>query len=158
MSCPCGSGRELESCCGPIHAGAPAPTAEALMRARYSAYARGEIDFLVASHQAPPGDEVDRDAIAKWAGEAQFLGLEIVATEKGGPDDDEGMVEFIARYRGAGRELRHHERSRFGRADGRWMYLDGREVKAPPARSAKVGRNDPCPCGSGMKYKRCHGS
>ena len=26
-----------------------------------------------------------------------------------------------------------------------------------PARAAKVGRNDPCPCGSGKKYKKCHG-
>jgi SEC-C motif domain protein len=156
MSCPCGRPADVERCCGPFIAGAPPPTAEDLMRARYTAYVRGDVDFIVATHRAPPGEEVDRDAVLRWSREAEWLGLEVVAVEGGGPDDETGMVEFVARWRAAGRDHRHHERSKFGKVDGRWMYLDGREV--PERRAPTPGRNDPCPCGSGKKYKRCHGS
>jgi SEC-C motif-containing protein len=157
--CPCGSGKPLAACCGPILDGAPAPTAEALMRSRYSAYVTGNIDHIVATHDAPKQDEVDRDATKKWAEESEWLGLEIVATEKGGADDDEGMVEFRAKYKAQGNVITHHERSRFRKKDGRWLYVDGVQVKPPPVRAvATAGRNDPCPCGSGKKFKRCHGA
>ena len=80
-------------------------------------------------------------------------------TEAGGPDDQEGVVEFIARYRTGGSAHAHHERSRFRRVDGRWYFVDGQMVKPTPVRAAPtVGRNAPCPCGSGKKYKRCHGA
>ena len=127
------------------------------MRARYTAYTRADVDFLVATHRPPSGEEVDRAATEKWAKESEWLGLEVVATEAGGPDDDKGIVEFVARWKAGGHELRHHERSTFAKIDGAWKYVDGKEVKPPPVRSVKVGRNDPCPCGSGKKYKRCHG-
>jgi SEC-C motif-containing protein len=157
--CPCGAGRPFSACCGPFLAGAPAPTAEALMRSRYTAYVRGDVEHVLRTHRAPSGAEVDRAAVERFAREASWRGLEIVATERGGVDDDEGVVEFIARYQQGGRELAHHERSTFARVDGRWMFVDGAAVKAAPARRAagQVGRNDPCPCGSGKKYKRCHG-
>ena len=149
--CPCGSGTAYGACCGPLHDGAPAATAEALMRSRYTAYVRGAIDYLVETHDG----EVDRAGIETWARESRWLGLEIVAVERGGERDDEGMVEFIARGQSRGQPFAHHERSRFRRVAGRWRYLDGTQ---PPARAqAKPGRNDPCPCGSGKKYKRCHG-
>ena len=84
----------------------------------------------------------------------------MVRVEAGGKEDDRGVVEFIARYKQKGVEHRHHERSRFARGeDGRWMYLDGDTVKPPPVlRGEKVGRNQPCPCGSGKKYKKCCGA
>ena len=158
-ACPCGSERSFEQCCAPYLAGATAPTAEALMRSRYTAYTRGDVDYVVNTHRAPPGEDVDRAAVEQFAREARWRGLEIVATERGGPDDDAGVVEFIARYEQNGNAQQHHERSTFARADGRWVFVDGTQVKAAPARRAadKVGRNDPCPCGSGKKYKRCHG-
>src|SRR5512143_2926493 len=99
MTCPCGRPAELESCCGPILAGAPAPTAEALMRARYTAYTRGDVDFLIATHRPESGDEVDREATERWSRESEWLGLEVVATEKGGEGDDTGTVEFVARWK-----------------------------------------------------------
>jgi uncharacterized protein YchJ len=88
---------------------------------------------------------------ATWAREAQWHGLEIVATEAGGPDDETGTVEFIARYSAKGAPVAHHERSTFKKIDGRWFYMDGDMVKPRPVvRDApRVGRNDPCPCGSG---------
>jgi SEC-C motif domain protein len=156
--CPCGSGATLEACCGKFHAGTPAPTAEALMRSRYSAYVLGDIDYLVRTHHLPKGEEVDRETAERWSKESEWLGLEVLATEKGGPEDSEGMVEFAARYRAGGSEHRHHERSTFRRIGGEWRFIDGREVRPPPVRSEKIGRNDPCPCGSGKKYKRCHGA
>ena len=82
------------------------------------------------------------------------------STDAGGVDDDEGEVEFVARYRSGGSaEIEHHERATFKRWEGRWYYLDGDLVRPRPVvRSGpKVGRNDPCPCESGRKYKKCCG-
>jgi SEC-C motif domain protein len=158
MTCPCGSNLERTTCCGPLLAGAPAPSPEALMRSRYTAYVVGDIDHIVRTHQPAAGEEIDRDAVERFSRESEWEGLSIVATDRGGPDDSEGEVEFIARYRAAGREHAHHERAIFRRVEGRWMFIDGKEIKPPPVRrEAKPGRNDPCPCGSGKKYKRCHG-
>jgi SEC-C motif domain protein len=157
-ACPCGGG-ELAACCGPILDGTiAAPTAEKLMRSRYSAYALGKLDHVVATHDPASRDRVDRDAAAAWSQQSTWLGLDVVATEAGGEADDAGIVEFIARFSIGGRVTAHHERSTFARKDGAWFYVDGETLKAKPvAREAKVGRNEPCPCGSGKKYKKCHG-
>jgi SEC-C motif-containing protein len=127
------------------------------MRSRYSAHALGLIDYLMATWEARG---VDREAIARWARESEWLGLEIVATERGGSGDSDGIVEFRARYRDKRSATHvHHERSRFRRRDERWVYVDGETPAARPVqRAATVGRNDPCPCGSGKKYKRCCGA
>jgi SEC-C motif-containing protein len=157
--CPCGNEREYEQCCGPIIAGGPAPTAEALMRSRYTAYVRGEIDYIMSSQDPNTGGDVDRDAIEKWSRESEWLGLKIVAKERGEKDDTEGVVEFIARHRISGNELAHHERAQFRREGGNWLFVDGEPVKPKPiVRGEKIGRNDPCTCGSGKKYKKCHGA
>jgi SEC-C motif-containing protein len=161
MACPCGTGLELEACCGSIISGArAAPTAEALMRSRYTAYALKNAEYVVQSHDPEQRDDTDLDATRDWAERTTWLGLEVLDTEAGGPDDDEGVVEFVARFADAqGREHRHHERSTFVRRDGRWYFQDGKMVQAPVTRGApKVGRNDPCPCGSGKKHKKCCGA
>jgi len=121
--CPCGSGDVYAACCGLLHDGVPAETALALMRSRYTAYVRGDVDYLAATQRAP----IDRAAVAKWSRDTLWLGLEIVATERGGPDDRDGIVEFIARGATAGKPFAQRERSRFERdADGRWIYTTGR--------------------------------
>jgi len=157
LPCSCGSGLVEDACCGPIIAGADAPTALALMRSRYTAYVRGAIDHVVASHAAETRAQVDRAAAAQWSRDTRWLGLEIVATSAGGPGDSEGVVEFIARGITRGAAFAQRERSRFRRSDGRWYYVDGVAAAEPVRRAAAPGRNDPCPCGSGKKYKRCHG-
>jgi SEC-C motif domain protein len=157
-ACPCGSGAAEAACCGPILAGAAAPTAVALMRSRYTAYLRGAIDHVIATHAAQTRGEVDRAAATRWSHDTQWLGLEIVASSAGGPTDDDGTVEFIARGVTRGTPFAQRERSRFRRTDGRWYYVDGTAVAEPIRRTAAPGRNDPCPCGSGKKYKRCHGA
>lgn len=153
--CPCGSSRDFESCCGPYLAGVPAPTAEALMRARYTAYTRKEMAYLHDTLAGEARADYNESEAVAWAQQAEWRGLEIVATEAGGPDDSQGMVEFTARYRIKGKDVSHHERSLFRREDGRWYYVDGETPKPETRRVEKVGRNDPCPCGSGKKYKKC---
>ena len=157
-ACPCQSGATYDDCCGPVIAGeAQAKTAEALMRARYTAYTQGEIDFVVASHDPDTAEEVDREASENWSKEAEWLGLDIVRTSEGGEGDERGEVEFIARYRMGGGDLAHHEVATFRRREDGWHYLDGDMVKAKPVvrEGPKVGRNEPCPCGSGKKFKKC---
>ena len=157
--CPCCSGKEFADCCEPILKGVPAPTAEALMRARYSAYATKDIDFLHDSSCGPALKEFNRDDVQKWAETAEWLGLEIHRVEAGGEGDERGEVEFTARYKVKETEYRHHENAQFRRVDGAWRFSDGKIVGPEPKRreEPKVGRNDPCPCGSGKKYKKCCG-
>lgn len=154
--CPCQSGLSFAACCGPILAGAPAPTALALMRSRYTAYARGDVAHLVRT--LAPEHRAGFDAADVRAGmqTTQWLGLEILGTEDGGAADSSGIVEFVARFQAQGQMRALHERSRFRRdeGDGNWVYVDG-ETAVQPAK--KPGRNDPCPCGSGRKFKHCCG-
>lgn len=155
--CPCGSGLELDACCGPYVAGEKnAPTAEALMRSRFTAYALGNMGYLHSTlSKAEQGDE---EMSADDVNATVWQSLEIRATEAGGENDTTGMVEFIARYKAHGEQHAHHERSTFCREDGRWVYESGIIApKAAPVTSTKVGRNDPCPCGSGKKFKKCCG-
>ncbi len=129
-ACPCGSGIPESGCCGPILDGVPAPTALALMRSRYTAFVRGAIDHLIDTHDPSTRGSVDRASIAKWSRETEWKGLEIVATERGGEDDDDGVVEFIARGVTRGTPFAQRERSRFRRVDGAWYYLDGKVSRA----------------------------
>jgi SEC-C motif domain protein len=123
MRCPCGRSADYDACCGVFIQGWDVPeTAEALMRSRYTAYARAEIDYLVATHD--PAQSPDRKGIARFAREAEFLGLQIVTTRAGLKEDDSGMVEFLARFKERGQDRVLHERSRFRRIEGRWFYVD----------------------------------
>jgi len=157
VPCPCGSGDLLAECCQPFIDGEKAaPTAEVLMRSRYTAYARGEVDYLVRTHDPEKRVPALRENVAKWAASANFKRLEVHATEAGGESDDRGMVEFTATWMEGGEERSLRERSTFIRRGGRWFYVKGTTPsQQPQVRSEKVGRNDPCPCGSGKKYKKC---
>ena len=104
--------------------------------------------------------DFDRNATAKWASESEWKQLDILATEGGEADDEEGFVEFRAVFSEAGGEdMAHTERSRFVKEGDRWYYVDGLLPTPVTYRreEEKVGRNDPCPCGSGKKYKKCCG-
>jgi SEC-C motif-containing protein len=159
--CPCGSGKSYAECCEPIIKGKiKAPTPEALMRSRYSAYAKTEVEHVIKSTAPEQRKGLDENATRAWSQNSQWTGLEIVSTEKGGPDDDTGSVEFIATYTEGGVAKRHHEKGLFRKIRGSWYYEDGEMVKQQPVvrEEPKVGRNDPCPCGSGKKYKKCCGT
>ena len=161
MACECGLGPSTDECCGRFLSGEAHPeTAEALMRSRYTAYTKQNIDYVFGTHDPQTASNQDKTYAEKWARDAKWDGLEIVSTEKGGPEDTEGVVEFKAKYRIDHQPAVHHERSRFRKEDGRWYYVDGELVKAQTMKreQPKVGRNDPCPCGSGSKYKKCCGA
>ena len=120
--CPCRSGKALDACCGPYLDGtALAPTAEALMRSRYSAFATAKIDYLQETLLPETREDFNREEIEAWAKNSAWTGLEVRFTEAGG-EEAPVAVKTIVR-------------------------------EAP-----RVGRNDPCPCGSGKKYKKCHGA
>ncbi|MFT3692428.1 MAG: YchJ family metal-binding protein [Kofleriaceae bacterium] len=125
-ACPCGSGAESAACCDPILAGTPAPTALALMRSRYTAYTRGNVDYLIATQDPERVEPNARAEIKKFTRGTLWYGLEIVATEAGGIDDDTGIVEFVASGMTRGQNFRQRERSRFRRdAKRHWIYVDG---------------------------------
>lgn len=126
-ACPCGrldaqkKPLAFSACCGPClddFAGTPAPDAQALMRSRYSAFVLGRSDYLLATwHPSTRPATLGLQPGVKW------LGLEVRAFRV--TDADHAEVEFVARSREAGRATRLHERSRFVREQGRWLYLDG---------------------------------
>jgi SEC-C motif-containing protein len=123
QSCPCGSGTSYDACCGRLHRGAAqAVTAEELMRSRYAAYAVGDTDHLFRTWH--PRTRPEQPATQAKGG-LTWHGLEILDTVAGGPDDDTGEVEFRARYRAGAVTGELHERSRFARRAGRWVYVDG---------------------------------
>jgi len=158
--CPCKSGKTYGECCAPIIAGeAKAETAEQLMRARYSSYVTGDVGFLKASAVEKAQEDYNEDAAKAWSAQAEWHGLEIIRTEKGGAKDKTGVVEFRALYTANGEFCNHHERSTFVKEKGEWRFEDGEMLKEEPVvrEEPKVGRNDPCPCGSGKKYKKCCG-
>jgi len=157
--CPCGSDKKLDNCCGPLLAGAAAPTAEALMRSRYTAFALGNVGYLADTLAADIRAEFDRIEAESTARDTKWQGLEIRAVTDGGAEDATGTVEFVARFNLRGKPHVHHELSTFGREQGRWVCAGGQmDPKAPPRHVVKVGRNEPCPCGSGKKYKKCCGA
>ncbi|MFE6363332.1 YchJ family protein [Streptomyces sp. NPDC057806] len=115
--CPCGRSEPYETCCGRFHSGAAAaPTAEALMRSRYCAFVRGNAPYLLRTwHPRTRPARLDLDPAMKWTG------LEILAATEGSAFHATGTVTFRASFRGGSL----HERSRFERVDGAWVYVDG---------------------------------
>jgi SEC-C motif-containing protein len=154
--CPCGSGKAFSACCAPILAGAAATSPEAMMRSRYSAYVLCDVPHLERSLAPESRHDFDPAATEHWAKSVEWRGLQILSTFVTGADQDRGQVEFVAKFLQDGALQTFHERGRFRRHDGSWVYVDGDMIRAPVVRATpKLGRNEPCPCGSGKKYKHC---
>jgi SEC-C motif-containing protein len=118
LACPCGSGDDYDACCGRLHAGVPAPTAEALMRARYSAFAVGDLGYLLGTyHQSSRPEAFSLDRSIEW------IRLAVLETEDGGLFDSAGTVRFRAVYVRDAKRGVMDEKSRFVREDGRWTYV-----------------------------------
>ncbi|MBC2903378.1 YchJ family protein, partial [Streptomyces cupreus] len=116
-ACPCGLSEPYEKCCGRYNSGAAAaPTAEALMRSRYSAFVKGNVPYLLRTwHPRTRPERLDLDPGMKWTG------LDILAATDGSAFHSTGTVTFRASFRGGSL----HERSRFERVEGAWVYVDG---------------------------------
>lgn len=146
--CPCGSSRQFAECCAPVIADhSRAETAEQLMRSRYTAFTLANNEYLLESwaEATRPGELNAEDDSIQW------IQLEIHGTEKGEKQDNEGFVTFTASFLSSGHLCKLHEKSSFVKEDGLWYYVNGETEST----TGKVGRNAPCPCGSGKKYKRC---
>jgi len=157
-NCPCGTDQPYENCCEPAHTGTtPSKTAEALMRSRYCAYVKKCIPYLGESLHPDHREDWSEENTKRWADNSEWLSLDIISTEAGLEKDERGIVEFSAAYTEANQKHSHHEISTFQKIDKRWYYVDGETPKPMTVRHElpKVGRNDPCPCGSGKKYKKC---
>lgn len=163
--CPCRSGTAFAACCQPYLLGtAQAPTAVALMRSRCAAFCEGNAGYLVLTRHSTTRDPAERRDLDRSIAEIRWQNLLIVETNRGGPDDSAGIVQFVAAFRKVPRPLlmaasgkddagphQLHERSRFERENGLWRYVDGDAL--PPLRQK---RNVPCWCGSRRKAKDCH--
>lgn len=173
MLCPCGTENQFENCCEPYLKGSKMPeTAEKLMRSRYSAFVKGNIEYLKTTLAPESRTDFDVAATRKWAEQAEWKGLKIMSTTLGTENDNKGTVEFVATYATEGEALDHHEVSQFRKSDsGQWFFVDGDSHTHPEGEThhhhekpqtvvregPKIGRNDPCHCGSGKKFKKCHG-
>lgn len=157
--CPCGSGLQYSECCEIYISGKEsAPTAEKLMRSRYSAFVVHNADYIYGTHDPSTRSQVNLEEIKTWSEESEWLGLQILETSGGQVGDTQGLVEFMATYAVNGKKTQHREKSTFNYIDGQWYFTDGKVVQETFRRDGpKVGRNEPCPCGSGKKFKRCCG-
>ena len=155
--CPCQSGATYQACCEPYITGrVKPPTALALMRSRYTAYTQENRGYLLATWdpETVPSDLTFKGNTVEWTG------LEILSHSAGQPGDSSGRVEFQAFFRAGNQTSKLRENSRFRKDADQWLYIDGDVARAPNktvSTKIKVGRNDPCPCGSGKKFKRCCG-
>ncbi len=130
------------------------------MRSRYTAYTTARIDYITETHDPRTRDSLNPEEARAWAEGVEWLGLEILATAAGGLEDSKGTVDFVARFKNEEGEQEHRERSTFvKRAES--MVLRRRQASRSSDRAARLaqGRSQhPCPCGSGKKFKKCHGA
>ena len=154
QECPCGSGQPFAGCCRPILAGErPAATAEALMRSRFTAHVARDYRHLhrtyLPTSQEPYIPE-DDPAPRTWT-------RLVIHDHQPAAKPDMATVDFTAYFQEGDQEQALHEKAEFKRIEGAWFYTGPIRQGPAPIRTtqAKVGRNDPCPCGSGKKYKQC---
>ncbi|MEW5559751.1 YchJ family protein [Enterobacter asburiae] len=147
--CPCGSALEYSLCCQRYLSGSELPlTPSQLMRSRYSAFVMKDADYLLSTWHPSCEPQAFRHDLEQSFSGTEWLGLTIFAADEG-KTPNEGYVSFVARFREHNKSGALIERSRFLKENGQWYYIDGTRPL--------IGRNDPCPCGSGKKFKKCCG-
>ena len=150
--CPCGSAHFYLNCCGKFISGEQfATTPEELMRSRYTAYTIADMDYIVRTMRGKASIDFDKEDATQFAKQVEWSGLSIIRTAMADPLH--GIVEFTAYYIQNDEEYELHEISQFEKLSGQWFYVDG----TTPSSQQKIGRNEPCFCGSQKKYKKCCG-
>jgi SEC-C motif-containing protein len=158
LDCPCGSGKTLKDCCTPFIKGKQKPTtAEELLRARYTAFVIHDVDYILSTHHSETRKDVKREEIEDWSKNSVWHGLKVVQKEGGEAADEKGLIAFCAEYEAGGKKEQHWEQSEFRKEAGEWKFYDAKGIQTGPYKRAepKLGRNDPCSCGSGKKFKKC---
>jgi SEC-C motif domain protein len=158
-ACPCDLGQDYKACCGRYHSGELPPTASALMRSRYSAFVLNDSQYIKKTMHGQALAEHNQGQRSSWGKKDTWQKLELIDSSCGTESYSEGSVEFKAYYERDGVVHVLHEKSQFVKIKGQWLYCSGEQVvpKIEQAVSGKVARNDPCPCASGKKYKKCCG-
>jgi len=163
-SCPCKSGLSAAECCLPFIQGKKKPvTAEELLRSRYTGFVVGNIDYILKTHHSKTAHEVKRDEIEEWSKQSEWQSLEVFQKEAGEAKDERGTIIFCAKFKNKAKAdaplEEHWEQSFFEKENGEWKFLDARGVHQGTYKreAPKTGRNDPCSCGSGKKFKKCCG-
>lgn len=155
-SCPCQSGKGYHDCCEPVIAGAVVPTIEGIVRARYAAFAVKNLDYVERTHAPEIRDDFNRAEAERLAEECQWDGLYIHKIRDHG---DTAEVEYVARVI---KDHKVHAKgvlSSFRKDAEQWIFVSSKPFQQiAHLRGPKLGRNDPCFCHSGQKYKKCHGS
>ncbi len=124
--CPCGNNKTYKECCKPLIDGVEkAETAEQLMRARYTAFTKAKVNYIMRSHQKKTRPLKERDKMQKWLNAVEWMGLVVVKTEDGNANDSSGTVEFRAIYLEDGQTQVIHEKSFFEKEKGKWVYVSG---------------------------------
>jgi SEC-C motif-containing protein len=160
QSCPCQSGKQFpktyDQCCRQLHINAvSALTAEQLMRSRYSAFCVKDKHYLRKTHHPSQRHNNDEESLAAVMTSTQWHGLTIVKDYQGkNQNQNQGYIEFIARYSENQQPGLLHEKSRFVKEDEQWFYIDGEIINS--GLIPLPNRNEPCWCGSGKKFKKCH--
>ncbi len=152
--CPCSSQKAYKNCCGPFLEQKQLPqTPEQLMRSRYTAYSLARIDYIKKTMKDNALIGFDELIAEKWAKSITWLDLKVILAQP--TDSDIGFVEFIARFIEQDQIKKIHETSEFQKENGCWFYVNGINQQES-LKATKIARNNPCPCGSGKKFKNCH--
>lgn len=126
FKCPCDSLNNYQDCCNKFHKEIAYPiTAEELMRSRYSAFVLADGEYLLKTHSKQTKNQVNKSELVKWAKSVKWLGLRIINKEQGQKGDEIGFVEFEALFKEKIFKRSIHEKSKFIKQDGKWVYLNG---------------------------------
>jgi SEC-C motif-containing protein len=131
--CPCHSQKPYAACCKPFHDGALPPTALALMRSRYAAYAKQLADYLIkTTHPSNPSFQADTDSwkrnILLFSSQTQFVGLTI---HEHSEKENEAYVTFTAHLTQDSRDVSFTEKSYFKKVANQWLYVNGTFLDTP---------------------------
>jgi SEC-C motif domain protein len=152
--CFCCSNKDYQDCCQPFIDSKTLPkTPEQLMRSRYSAFAQKNIDYIFSTMTSLALDSADKQSTVKWLENCTWQKLEVLSATE--PKNNKGEVQFIAHFEENGEAKTIHEHSFFEYINDKWLYVGATHSNHKPITVDKVGRNEPCPCGSGKKYKKC---
>lgn len=154
-NCPCGTGKSYQDCCYPFIAGSQIPsTPEQLMRSRYTAYTQANVEYIRQTMCGKAAEGFDPTDAQAWARHVIWVNLEVLHSRT---DNQVGFVEFKANYTDGHKKHCLHELSEFHLIDNKWFYVDGSSPYVMHDKTIKISRNDPCPCGSNKKFKKCCG-
>ncbi|PIR23076.1 MAG: hypothetical protein COV44_04965 [Deltaproteobacteria bacterium CG11_big_fil_rev_8_21_14_0_20_45_16] len=131
-------------------------SAKSLLEKRYECFTKGDVDFILESHHPETKEQIQRQAVEEWSKNSKWHGLKVDSVDE---KSDKTVIDFTVIYERDFEKRFHREIAEFKKHEGKWFYFDSSFPKPETIRNdQKIGRNDPCTCGSGKKFKKCHGA